>query len=152
MLHISCIFINPSAVLGLSCLLRVFRFHTIVKLFVIPIGICTFHSSALSFPGAKSLRIDLLACVCLYLCDCLHPAFGCQFTIKCYVVIVRAVVVNLHISATLTAVLPVKNFIHARGLLHAKLRLISYRYLINTFAPACTALPADQLLKFSERW
>jgi len=54
MLHISCIFVNPSAVLGLSCLLRVFRFYTIVKLLVIPIGISTFRSSALSFPGAKS--------------------------------------------------------------------------------------------------
>jgi len=36
-----------------------------------------------------------------------------------------AIVVYLHVSATLTAVLPaVKNFIYARGLLHAKLRFI----------------------------
>jgi len=59
MLHISCIFINPSAVLGLSCLLRVFRFHTIVKLLVIPIGIWNFRSSALSLPGAKSPQMEL---------------------------------------------------------------------------------------------
>jgi len=37
---------------------------------------------------------------------------------------VRAVVVNLHVSATLTAVLPVKNLIYVHGLLHAKLRSI----------------------------
>jgi len=46
---------------------------------------------------------------------------------------VRAVV-RLHVSTTLMAVLPVlpvKNFIYARGLLHAKLRsIISYRYLM----------------------
>ena len=42
----------------------------------------------------------------------------------------HAVVVYLHVSATLTAVLPVKNFIYACGLLHTKLRSnISYRYL-----------------------
>ena len=52
--------IHQSAVLGLSCLLRVFRFHhTTVKLLVIPIGIWTFRSSALSFPGAKSPQMKL---------------------------------------------------------------------------------------------
>jgi len=47
---------------------------------------------------------------------------------KCYVVIARAVIVNLHISATLMAVLPVKNFIYACGLLHAKVRSIMISY------------------------
>jgi len=63
-----------------------------------------------------------------------------------------AVVVNLLVSAILTAVLPVKNFIYARGLLHAKLTLIII-YRPSTFClSAITAFLADQLLKFSERW
>jgi len=48
---------------------------------------------------------------------------------------VRAVVVNLHVSATLTAVLPVK-ILYSHGILHAKL---SYQYLtpLRKHAPRC---------------
>jgi len=84
--------------------------------------------------------------VCLYLCDCLHPASGCHN--KCYVVIGRAVVVNLHISATLAAVLPVK-FIYTRGLLHAKLKSItSYRYLTPFSQHRIAGRPGPDSQKF----
>jgi len=87
-------------------------------------------------------RIVALLVVARPTCLCVSVFVWLPSFSLCYVVIVHAVVVNLHVSATLTAVLPVKNFIHARGLLglDAKLRsIISYQYLttLRQHAPRC---------------
>ena len=88
-------------------------------------GIWTFRSSALSFPGAKSLQIELSfpwngAKSPRTFAPC-HPwnfrtrgTFAPQERMSQELSFHGTFIVNLHVSTTLTTVLPVKNFICSR--------------------------------------